>query len=80
MLNREYASLTSSWVTNRYLFAHQFLASYFLNFVFFFYNRRVGVGVSVGVTVGGSVGVSVGWGVRGSVGITLNLAQTKHLS
>ena len=57
MLNREYASLTSSWVTNRYLFAHQFLASYFLNFVFPFITEGGVLGLVLGLLLGGVLGL-----------------------
>ena len=57
MLNREYASLTSSWVTNRYLFAHQFLASYFLNFVFPFITEGWVLGLVLGLLLGGVLGL-----------------------
>ncbi len=61
MLNREYASLTSSWVTNRYLFAHQFLASYFLNFVFPF--------ITEGWVLGLVLGLVLGWVLGGVLGL-----------
>ena len=57
MLNCEYASSTSSWVTNRYLFAHQFLASYFLNFVFPFITEGWVLGLVLGWVLGGVLGL-----------------------